>query len=124
WVARIAINTCRHELAREKHRPELRHADLSEEQVAVLDHLSSQEADLAPEHGVASRELADKLLAALSTEDRLVVSLLHLEGRTVEEIKQITGWSGPLVKVRAFRARQKMKKHLAQLLEEPRHEIA
>ncbi len=124
WVARITVNTCRHELAREKNRPEWRHADLSEEQVAVLDHLASEEGDLGPEQGIASRELTERLLDALSPEDRLVVSLLHLEGRSVEEIRQITGWSAPLVKVRAFRARQKMKKHLALLMKEPRHEHA
>ncbi len=124
WVARITVNTCRHELAREKNRPELRHADLSEEQTAVLDHLAAEETELDPQQEIASRELAEQLLAQLNPEDRLVITLLHLEGRSVEEIRKITGWSGPLVKVRAFRARQKMKKHLALLLKEPRHESA
>jgi len=54
----------------------------------------------------------------LKPEDRLVITLLHLEGRSVEEIRDLTGWSIPLVKVRAFRARRKMKKHLDQLLKE------
>jgi len=54
----------------------------------------------------------------LKPEDRLVITLLHLEGRSVEEIRDVTGWSIPLVKVRAFRARRKMKKHLDQLLKE------
>jgi RNA polymerase sigma-70 factor (ECF subfamily) len=58
------------------------------------------------------------MLANLSAPDRLVISLLHLEGRSVEEVRQVTGWSIPLVKVRAFRARRKMKKHLEQLLKE------
>ena len=58
------------------------------------------------------------MLEALRPEDRLVITLLHLEGRSVEEIKAITGWSGALVKVRAFRARRKMKHHLAQLMKE------
>jgi len=43
---------------------------------------------------------------------------LHIEGRTIEEIKQITGWKKPLIKVRAFRARHKMRHHLAKLLTE------
>jgi RNA polymerase sigma-70 factor (ECF subfamily) len=120
WVARITVNTCRHELARESHRPELRHADLSEEQEAVLNNLANEEAELSTEHGVASRELVERMLSALRPEDRLVITLLHLEGRSVDEIKAITGWSAPLVKVRAFRARRKMKQHLAQLLEEQR----
>jgi RNA polymerase sigma-70 factor (ECF subfamily) len=44
-----------------------------------------------------------------------VVDLLHLQGRSVEEVRQLTGWSAPLVKVRAFRARQKMKQHFEKL---------
>jgi RNA polymerase sigma-70 factor (ECF subfamily) len=118
WVARISVNTCRNELARESHRPEIRHADLSEEQEAVLQNLAGTEVDLPGEQDVASRELVAKMLAALSPDDRLVITLLHLEGRTVDEIKALTGWSAPLVKVRAFRARRKMKQHLARLLKE------
>lgn len=120
WVARISVNTCRHEIARESHRPELRHADLSEEQCAVLENLSENDGELPVDHGMASRELVEQMLLQLRPEDRLVVTLLHLEGRSVEEIKAITGWSGPLVKVRAFRARRKMKQHLAQLMKEHR----
>jgi RNA polymerase sigma-70 factor (ECF subfamily) len=41
-----------------------------------------------------------------------------LQGRSVEEIRKITGWSAALVKVRAFRARQKMKQQLAKISEE------
>lgn len=118
WVSRIAVNTCRHELAKEKIRPELRHADLSEEQTAILDHLAATTQDLDPQDGFAARELTEKLMADLNPEDRLVITLLHLEGRSIEEIRDITGWSTPLVKVRAFRARQKMKKHLELLLKE------
>jgi len=44
-----------------------------------------------------------------------VIDLLYLQERSVEEIRQITGWSAALVKVRAFRARQKMKDHLAKI---------
>lgn len=120
WVARISVNTCRHEIARESHRPELRHADLSEEQCAVLENLAENEGELPVDQGMASRELVEQMLQQLRPEDRLVVTLLHLEGRSVEEIKAITGWSGPLVKVRAFRARRKMKQHLAQLMKEHR----
>jgi RNA polymerase sigma-70 factor (ECF subfamily) len=106
------------QLSHEKIRPELRHAIFSEDEEAVIQNLAATTADLAPEHSFASRELVDKLLTNLSAPDRLVISLLHLEGRSVEEVRQVTGWSIPLVKVRAFRARRKMKKHLEQLLKE------
>ena len=67
---------------------------------------------------MASRELVQKMLARLNPEDRLVITLLHLEQKSVEEVRQVTGWSAALVKVRAFRARAKMKKHLSELMEE------
>jgi RNA polymerase sigma-70 factor (ECF subfamily) len=118
WVARVAVNTCLNEISREKVRPEVRFADMSEDEEAVLQNLAGNSSDLPAEQSVASRELVEKMLAKLNPEDRLVITLLHLEGRSVDEIRTTTGWSLPLVKVRAFRARQKMKKHLAQLLKE------
>lgn len=120
WVSRIAVNTCLNEISREKVRPELRHADLSEDEEAVIQNLAATAADLPAEQGLASRELVEKMLARLSPEDRLVITMIHLEGRSVEEVRAATGWSVPLVKVRAFRARLKMKKHLEKLMKESR----
>lgn len=118
WVSRIAVNTCINELHRERVRPELRWADLSEAQEEVVRTLAADETDLSASQSLAARELVDQLLARLSPDDRLVVTLLHLEGRTIEEIQRATGWNRTLVKVRAFRARAKLKKHLEQLLRE------
>ena len=112
WVSRIAINTCLNQIQSEKVRPEIRHADLSEDEVAVIENLAVSSDDLAPDKQIASRQLVEHLLAALKPAERLVIDLLYLQGRSVDEIKQITGWSAPLVKVRAFRARQKMKQQL------------
>src|SRR5205085_2476266 len=105
WVSRIAINACLNQLRVEKVRPELRWSDLSEEETYVLQSLTATSDEVHPDQNFASKELVEKLLERLSPQDRLVVQLLHIEGRTVEEIKQITGWKGPLIKVRAFRAR-------------------
>src|SRR2546428_13837792 len=41
WVSRVAINTCLSQIEAEKVRPELRHADLSEEEQAVVENLAS-----------------------------------------------------------------------------------
>jgi len=118
WVSRIAVNTCINELNRERARPELRWADLSEEQEEVVRTLATSEADLPASQTLAARELVEMLLEKLSASDRLVITLLHLEGRTIEEIRLITGWSRALVKVRAFRARAKLRRHLDSLLRE------
>src|SRR4249919_640790 len=113
WVSRIAINTCINQIQAEKSRPELREADLSEEQTAVVRNLAATADELAPGQSLASRELVEHLMSALKPAERLVIDLLYLQQRTVAEIQKIAGWSGALVKVRAFRARQKMKKQLS-----------
>jgi RNA polymerase sigma-70 factor (ECF subfamily) len=115
WVSRIAVNTCLNQIAAEKVRPELRHADLSEEEQAVVENLATSSEDLAPDRQLASRELVEHLLELLKPAERLVIDMIYLQGRTVEEIRKLTGWSAPLVKVRAFRARQKMKAHLGRI---------
>ncbi len=115
WVSRIAVNTCLNQIESEKIRPELRHADLSAEEQTVIENLATSSDQLAPDRRFASRQLVEHLLAALKPVERLAIDLLYLQGRSVEEIRKITGWSAALVKVRAFRARQKMKEHLARI---------
>jgi RNA polymerase sigma-70 factor (ECF subfamily) len=119
WVSRIAINTCLNQVRMEKVRPEMRWSDLSEEEEYVLERLAATADEVQPDHQYASRELVEKLLGRLSPEDRLVIQLLHIEGRTIEEIRQLTGWNIALIKVRAFRARHKLRQHLASLLQQP-----
>lgn len=110
WVSRIAVNTCINQLKHEKVRPELRLSDLSEEQEAVVQQLAVSESQLPDDQSTHNCELVDDLLARLRPEERLVLTLLHLEERSAEEISRRTGWSVSCVKVRAFRARAKMRK--------------
>ena len=115
WVSRIAINTCLNQIQAEKARPELREADLSEEQAAVIRNLAATTDELGPDQSFASRQLVEHLMDALKPAERLVIDLLYLQQRSVAEIRRATGWSAALVKVRAFRARQKMKRVLSSL---------
>lgn len=118
WVSRIAVNTCLKALRYERVRPEIRLADLTEEEEQVVERLATTEDELPESADASSKELLGRLLDLLSAEDRLVVTLLNLQQKSVAEVRQITGWSAPLVKVRAFRARQKMKRLLEQLMNE------
>src|SRR5947208_7276732 len=115
WVSRIEVNTCLNQIESERVRPELRHADLSEEEQAVVENLATSADELAPDRRFASRQLVEHLLDALKPVERLAIDLLYLQGRSVEEIRKITGWSATLIKVRAFRARQKMRAQLAKI---------
>lgn len=121
WVSRIAINTCLNQVAAEKARPELRRADLSEEQSAVLDNVADSSDDLSPDRQLAARDLVAHLLDALKPIERMVIDLLYLQQKSVEEIAKMTGWNKPLVKVRAFRARQKLKEQFSRLRHEEEH---
>ena len=122
WVSRMAVRTCLDALRAEKRRPELRWGDLSEEETAWLDYLVA-EAPAAPEAPASdAREVVEKLLAQLAPPDRLVITMLDLEQRPVKEIAGITGWSVTLVKVRAFRARRKLKRLARALKETERYE--
>jgi RNA polymerase sigma factor (sigma-70 family) len=113
WVSRIAINTCINQIQAEKARPELREADLSVEQLAVVQQMATTTGELAPDQRFASRELVEHLMLALKPAERFVIDLLYLQQKSVTDIQQLTGWSKALVKVRAFRSRQKMKKQMA-----------
>ncbi len=117
WVSRLAVTTCLDALRAEKRRPELRHADLGEGELLWLEFLTgSAPAEHAPETEAATvRDAMHKLLATLEAPDRLVLQWLDLEGRPVKEISALTGWSASLVKVRAFRARRRLRKAAEQL---------
>jgi RNA polymerase sigma factor (sigma-70 family) len=118
WVSRIAVNTCLNQIAAEKSRPELRFADLDEEQQQVIEDLAGSAADLQPGQALAASEIVEKLLSRLEPRDRLLLTLLHLEGRSPREVRHITGWNGVVIRVRAFRARKKLKAHLQKLMKE------
>ncbi len=115
WVSRIALTTCIDHLRQQQRRPEFRWADLSENEADVLDAVLTGENDQGPDDALAARELVHKLLEQLKPEDRLVIQLLDLDQKTIAEIAQLTGWNTSLIKVRAFRARRKMRKALEEL---------
>lgn len=74
---------------------------LAPEELAALDGAADDPREAA--------ELVHRLLARLSPRDRLVITLLHLDGRSVAETAELTGWSRALVKVQAFRARARLR---------------
>jgi RNA polymerase sigma-70 factor (ECF subfamily) len=114
WISRVTVNTCFNALRAEKRRPEWRLADFDEETSEAIERLAQVEPDVAsPDDAREAREIIERLLAQLSPDDRLLITLLHLEERSVPEIRALTGWSAGVIKVRAFRARARMKKLLS-----------
>jgi RNA polymerase sigma-70 factor (ECF subfamily) len=117
WLARITFNTCYDELRRNKRRPESALSEVSEEEAVWLRaRLTDGAAGSDVEANASAKDLAGKLLARLSPEDRLLLVMLDVEGMTVNEIAESTKWSASKVKVRAHRARTSLRKVLARFL--------
>jgi len=109
WVSRLTVRTCLDALRAERSRPEWRMADLSEGETEWMDFLMSRQAEAPSEHTADAKTIVTRLLAQLSPPDRLVLTLLDLEQRSTLEISQITGWTRAMVKMRAMRARLKLR---------------
>ena len=111
WLMRLAVRTC-YDFLRAHQRN--REANLSDIGVEELDWLEKWDGGAfeSTEQASAARELVQSALEQLSPSARLIITLLEIEERSVKEIAQLTGWSVPLVKVRAFRARAEMRKVL------------
>jgi DNA-directed RNA polymerase specialized sigma24 family protein len=91
---------------------------LSEEETQMLDWIATTDEGLHPDRNIASRDLVEKLLAQLKPKDRLIINLINLEGRTIEEVREITGWNQAVIKVRAFRARARLRAAFRNLTKE------
>jgi len=100
WVSRIAVRACYDHLRKTRR---------DREAVALEDVTLATTDNVAP---ARAREVLDFALAKLSPDERLVITLLELEERSVREIAELTGWSEGNVKVRAHRARQRLKEVL------------
>jgi len=114
WLMRLAVHTCYDFLRQHQRNRENTFTELTTEENDWIERFATSPAS-ASEDSDAARQLVQRLLAMLSPSARLVIQLLEIEDKTVKEISEMTGWSIPLVKVRAFRARAEMKKCLARI---------
>jgi RNA polymerase sigma-70 factor (ECF subfamily) len=117
WLMRLAVRTCYDFLRGHQRNRETSFSELSEPEGDWLERFV-QEPDGADERAEGARQLVARVLEQLSPAARLVITLLEIEDRSVKEIAELTGWSVPLVKVRAFRARAEMRKLLAKIAKE------
>lgn len=115
WLMRLAVRTCYDFLRGHQRNRETNFTEISDDEQDWLERHTTDPDD-SDEKSVEAKELINKVLEKLSPPARLVITLLEIEERSVKEIAELTGWSVPLVKVRAFRARAEMKKLLTKLM--------
>jgi len=115
WLTQIVVNSCYDQLRRSRRRPEQALSEFDENSSRELSaQLGSPKSDI--ESALVSRDLALKLLARVSAEDRLVLTLLDVEGFSVAEIAEMMSWSISKVKVRAHRARAHLRRVLKRFM--------
>lgn len=116
WIYKITVNECYDYLRKKRVRKLVYESDFSEEDVQRM-----QNTDTATDQGpavdtqLAQRDLLFKLLGKLSVEDRSLLLLKEVEGHSVEELAQMTGMNENTIKVKLFRARQKLLKSAQRL---------
>jgi RNA polymerase sigma-70 factor (ECF subfamily) len=117
WLMRLAVHTCYDSLRRHQRNRETTFTELTGPEEDWLDRFVTQP-DAADENAQAARLLVERVLERLSPAARMVITLQEIEERPVKEIAKLTGWSVPLVKVRAFRARAEMRRVLSRIAKE------
>jgi RNA polymerase sigma-70 factor (ECF subfamily) len=118
WLTRIATNTCLNMVRGAKRRPEFTVSDLTEDEQGWLEQQSAGDGGepASVENSLVATDLADRLLAVLSPEDQQALLMIDGEQASIKEVAEATGWSESKVKVRAFRARKKVREAMEKLL--------
>ena len=118
WLTRIATNTCLNMIRSAKRRPESVISNLTEGENSWLDEKLADVAgeQQSAEKDVIASDLAERLLGVLSPEDRLALTMIDGEEASVKEVAEATGWSESKVKVRAFRARKRVREAMEKLM--------
>ena len=110
WIYKITVNECYDYLRKKRVRKLVYESDFTEDDANKME--GGVAVDSAPQadDSLAKRDLVMKLLEKISKEDRNLMMLKEVEGHSVEELSQMTGMNENTIKVKLFRARQKLLK--------------
>jgi RNA polymerase sigma-70 factor (ECF subfamily) len=119
WLTRLTTNLCLNMLRNAKRQPEPSLSPLTDEEGEWLENqlaAASIDRHHAGERSLVASDLAERVLSELPAEDRLVLMAIDGENLSVAEVAEMTGWTKSKVKVRAFRARRRMRKAVEKLI--------
>ena len=112
WLYRLTVNACYDYLRKSKRRLESRMADLSDQQVMMADAVAGSKAQVDQNERLRVRDTVNGMLAAVSEEDRILLTMKEVEGLSLKELEAVYGVNENALKVRLFRARQRVLKKL------------
>lgn len=110
WLYRLTVNAALDYLRRQKRRQESRMSDLSEQQVMMADAVAGGKQNAEEQRRNKVREQVESLLEQVSEEDRILLTLKEVEGLSLKELEKIYRVNENALKVRLFRARQRVLK--------------
>lgn len=110
WLYRLTVNAAYDYLRKHRRRTETRMSDLSEQQVVLADAAAGSKRQDEDQRRKRVRELVNSLLAGISEQDRMLLTLKEIEGLSLKELEKIYGVNENALKVRLFRARQRVLK--------------
>ena len=116
WIYKITVNECYDYLRKKRVRKLVYESDFSEDDALRMENSETViDQEQRMDTRLAQRDLVLKLLDKLSVEDRTLLLLKEVEGHSVEELSQMTGMNENTIKVKLFRARQKLVKAAGRL---------
>jgi len=120
WIYKITVNECYDYLRKKRVRKLVYESDITEEDTRLMENSgASADRSVSVDTRLSQRELVSKLLMKISEEDRNLILLKEVEGHSVEELAQMTGMNENTIKVKLFRARQKLLKAAQRLMRKP-----
>lgn len=108
WLYRLTVNAAYDYLRKQRRRGESRMADLSEQQIVAADAAAGGRAEQEEKRRIQYREMVQALLGEVSEEDRILLILKEVEGLSLKELEKIYRVNENALKVRLFRARQRV----------------
>lgn len=110
WLYRLTVNTSYDYLRKRRRRKEARLADLSEGQIATVDAAAGNKVSRESQRLQKVKEMADSLLQSISERDRILLMRRGLDELSVKQLAKIYAVDETTIKVRLFRARQRVLK--------------
>ncbi len=108
WLYRLTVNASYDYLRKQRRRNEARMSDLSEQQVMMADAAAGGKVSSEENRLKQVKDLVDALLGSVSEQDRILLTLKEVEGLSLKELEKIYGVNENALKVRLFRARQRV----------------
>ena len=110
WLYRLTVNAAYDYLRKRRRSADVRMADLSEEQLNMADAAAGSKETAKQENQKQLRETLDVLMDQVSEDDRILLGLKELQGLSLKELREVYGVNENVLKVRLFRARQRVLK--------------